>query len=136
VSELAVNGRCHCGKITYRAVVDSEAAWVCHCEDCQVMTGSAYRANIFSKPGTFELLSGSPKIYIKTADSGNRRSQAFCGECGTPIYSASPENTSVYGLRIGSLAERRQIKIVRQIWCDSALGWATDLTSVASVPRQ
>ena len=37
--------------------------------------------------GTFKLLKGEPKIYIKTAESGNKRAQAFCPECGTPVES-------------------------------------------------
>jgi hypothetical protein len=31
------------------------------------------------------LLSGTPKTYVKTAESGNKRLHAFCGSCGTPI---------------------------------------------------
>ena len=33
--------------------------------------------------------SGTPKIYIKTAESGNKRAHAFCPGCGTPIYAAA-----------------------------------------------
>ena len=43
-----------------------------------------------SLPGTFVLPSGTSKIYIKTAESGNQRAHAFCPECGTPIYAAAP----------------------------------------------
>jgi hypothetical protein len=43
-----------------------------------------------SLPGTFVLPSGTSKIYIKTAESGNKRAHAFCPECGTPIYAAAP----------------------------------------------
>jgi hypothetical protein len=56
-----------------------------HCTDCQKLTGTAFRAAIASLPGTFVLKSGTPKIYIKTAESGNKRAHAFCPECGTPI---------------------------------------------------
>jgi hypothetical protein len=38
------------------------------------------------------MLSGMPKTYIKTAESGNKRLHAFCGTCGTPIYSSAVEN--------------------------------------------
>ena len=35
---------------------------------------------------------GETKSYVKVADSGNRRAQVFCPECGTPLYATAPEN--------------------------------------------
>ena len=29
------------------------------------------------------LLSGEPKVYVKVGESGNRREQTFCADCGT-----------------------------------------------------
>lgn len=87
---MKVTGGCHCGHIKYEAEVDPATVRVCHCTDCQKLSGTAFRANIASLPGTFVLTSGTPKIYTKTAESGNQRAHAFCPECGTPIYSAAP----------------------------------------------
>ena len=106
---MKVTGGCHCGHITYEAEVDPATVRVCHCTDCQKLTGTAFRANISSLPGTFRLKTGTPKIYIKTAESGNKRAHGFCPECGTPIYATSPEpNPSTYGLRVGGIDQRAQ----------------------------
>ena len=86
---MKVTGGCHCGGITYEAEVAPATIRVCHCTDCQKLTGTAFRATIASLPGTFVLKSGTPKIYIKTAESGNKRGHGFCPDCGTPIYSAA-----------------------------------------------
>ena len=43
---MKIEGGCHCGNITYRAEVDPNTVGICHCTDCQTLTGSAYRANI------------------------------------------------------------------------------------------
>ena len=75
---MKVTGHCHCGHITYEAEVDPATVRVCHCTDCQKLTGTAFRAAIASLPGTFVLKSGTPKIYIKTAESGSKRAHAFC----------------------------------------------------------
>src|SRR5882672_12352674 len=88
--EMKVSGRCHCGQISFEAEVDPATVRVCHCADCQKLTGTAFRAAIASLPGTFVLKSGTPKIYLKTAESGSKRAHAFCPECGTPIYAAAP----------------------------------------------
>jgi hypothetical protein len=135
---MKVTGGCHCGNIAYDAEVDPATVRVCHCTDCQRLTGTVFRASITSLPGTFALKSGTPKVYIKTAESGNKRAHAFCPECGTPIYSAPLEpNPSSYSLRVGGIDQRAEFAPpVRQSWCRSALPWATDLTRVARAQRQ
>jgi hypothetical protein len=134
---MHVNGRCHCGHISFTAEVDATQVRVCHCTDCQTLTGTAFRTNVPSLPGTFTLTGGTPKIYIKTAESGNQRAHAFCPECGTPIYATAPgPNPQSYGLRIGTLDRRAELRPARQGWCRSALPWAMDLTQVERFERQ
>jgi hypothetical protein len=135
---VKVTGQCHCGSIAYEAEVDPNTIRVCHCTDCQRLTGTAFRAGIASLPDTFVLKRGMPKIYIKTAESGNKRAHAFCPDCGTPLYSTSPEpNPRSYGLRFGGIDQRAQFAPpARQIWCRSALPWSMDLQEVERVERQ
>jgi hypothetical protein len=133
---MKVEGGCHCGAIVYEAEVDPETARICHCTDCQTLTGSAFRVNVPAPADRFRLTRGAPKIYIKTADSGNRRAHAFCGDCGGPIYAAAPENTTSYSLRVGALKQRALIdKPKQQIFCASALPWSMNLDGVAKSPR-
>ena len=82
---MKIDGRCHCGYLTYEAEVDPEKVMICNCTDCQSLSGSAYRTVAFTRPGTFRFLSGEPRVYVKTGDSGARRPQAFCPTCGSPI---------------------------------------------------
>ena len=135
---MKVTGGCHCGRITYEAEVDPGAVRICHCTDCQRLTGTVFRAAIPSLPKTFVLKSGTPKSYIKTAESGKQRVHAFCPECGTPIYATSPEPApSIYGLRFGGIDQRHQLAPpTRQQWCRSALPWSMDLTKIERVERQ
>jgi hypothetical protein len=76
------------------------------------------------------------KVYIKTAESGNKRAHAFCPNCGTPIYAAAPHDTQTYGLRVGTLKQRAQLRPSRQIWFRSAQPWVTDIRDVRPVERQ
>jgi hypothetical protein len=135
---MKVTGGCHCRQITYEAEVDPTTVRVCHCTDCQRLSGTAFRTNISSLPGTFVLKSGTPKIYIKTAESGNKRAHAFCSERGAPIYAAAPEpNPSTVGLRVGGIDQRAQCEPpIRQGWCRSALPWSMDLRGVARADQQ
>ena len=135
---MKVTGGCHCGEITYEAEVDPATVRVCHCTYCQRLTGTAFRAGSASLPETFRLKSGTPKIYIKTAESGTKRAHGFCPECGTPIYSAAPEpDPSTYGLRVGGIDQRGLFAPpAQQIWCRSALPWSMDLQAVEKSDRQ
>lgn len=127
---MQIEGRCHCGKIAYEATVDPDAVGICHCTDCQTLSGSPYRVAIPAAATDFVLLRGEPKIYVKTAESGTKRAQAFCRDCGTPIYAAAPHDPSTYSLRIGAIIQRAALRPRRQIWCRSALPWSMDISAV------
>ena len=75
---MKIDGGCHCGYITYVAEIDPDTVGICHCTDCQTLSGSAFRTSVRAAKDAFSLRSGQPKIYVKTAESGNKRAQAFC----------------------------------------------------------
>ena len=133
---MKIDGACHCGNITFVAEIDPEKVSVCHCTDCQTFSGSAFRVVVRAPRDKFELRGGKPKTYIKTAESGVKRVQAFCPECGTSIYSTNVGEPEVFGLRIGTIRQRRELRPVRQQWCRSALGWVMDLRDLPQSAKQ
>ena len=133
---MHIDGGCHCGYISYEAEVDPDAVGICHCTDCQTLSGSAFRVTVRSNKGAFTLRSGQPKIYIKTAESGNRRAQAFCPECGTAIYATNADKPEVYGIRVGTVRQKAQLRPQRQGWCRSAQDWVMNLESLPKHPKQ
>ncbi|HEY2773023.1 MAG TPA: GFA family protein [Candidatus Binatia bacterium] len=130
---MKVDGRCHCGAITYEAEVDPQRVGICHCSDCQNLTGSVYRVTVQAPKDGFRILAGTPKIYVKTADSGNKRAHAFCPDCGTPVYASAVENPPAYSLRVGCLAQRAVLAPKAQQWNRSALPWSSDIRDVPRV---
>jgi hypothetical protein len=133
---MKVTGRCHCGSIRYEAELDPAQVAICHCADCQMLSGSPYRVSARVPAATFKLLSGEPKSYVKTAESGSKRSHAFCPNCGTPVHSSDPGNITTYSLRVGCLDKRADLPPRRQIWCKSAMPWSRDLAEVPGVDKQ
>jgi hypothetical protein len=130
---MKVDGRCLCGAITYEAEVEPGTIQLCHCEDCQMQTGSAFRANVPAPAHTFKLLTGEPHRYFKTVSNGSKRVHAFCGNCGGPVYSAAAENPQSYTLRIGALKQKHELGVPRrQIWAKREFDW---LKSIDHVPK-
>jgi len=133
---MHVTGRCHCGHITYEAEVDPALVAACHCTDCQTLSGSPYRVSVRAPAAKFNLTAGTPKVYVKTADSGNRRVHAFCGDCGAPVYSCATSDPPFYSLRVGCLQQRAELPPRHQIWCRSAMPWSESLGGIARIERQ
>lgn len=132
---MQVSGSCHCGSIHFTADTDPSKVMVCHCTDCQRLTGSAFRVVVPAPMASFKL-HGEPKRYVKVGESGARRTQAFCPECGSPLYAVALDKPSHVSLRVGTLDQRAQFLPYLQIWERSALSWAKDLSSVPGCEKQ
>jgi hypothetical protein len=127
---MQIDGGCFCRYITFEAEIDAETIGVCHCTDCQILSGSPYRVVVLTTSGGFRLLSGTPTIYVRTAASGTKRAQAFCPKCGTPVWGSALENPQIYNLRVGTIRQRASLQPRRQLWCVSEIEWAKDLSPI------
>lgn len=130
---MKVDGTCFCGYLTFEAEVDPATVELCHCRDCQILSSSAFRIVVPALPGSFRQLTGTPTVYIKTAESGHRRNLAFCPKCGTAIYSAPADGDSHYfGLRVGALRQGLELVPHAQSWHWSALPWLGNLDALVT----
>jgi hypothetical protein len=132
IERLRIKGRCHCGKTGYEAEINPDNVIICHCTDCQAISGAPYRANVPVLIANFKP-HGAPKTYVKTADSGRRVVLTFCGDCGSALYSSRLEEPAVYNLRLGAVKERAQLVPKSQGFCQSAMPWAMDLHAIPQV---
>ena len=127
---MHISGKCHCGAISFKASVDPMRVLACHCSDCQTFSGASFRA-VLPVPAENITISGAVKNYVKVAESGNRRTQAFCPECGTQLYATEGEGEpKVLNLRLGCVEQRDQLPPVAQIWGTSAMPWLEELSAV------
>ena len=132
---MRIDGGCHCGNVTYEAEGDPEEVSICHCTDCQILTGSAYRLTVHASRDRFRLTGNAPKLYTRIADSGSRRLQYFCPECGTPTHATGEgEAADQCTIRWGGIRQRRELAPKRQIWCRSALPWINDIAALPGKP--
>ena len=132
---MKIDGGCHCGKITYTAEVDPEKVGICHCTDCQTLSGTAFRVSVAASKERF-FLTGEPKIYVKTAESGAKRAQGFCPECCTPIYATAASDPLIFNIRVGTVRQRDVLRPKAQGWYRSARDWVNDLSSIKQFAKQ
>lgn len=133
---MRIDGQCHCGHVKYEAEIDPARVTICHCTDCQRLTGSAYRVTAVTDTSKIRLTASPPKLYTKYGDNGRPRLQYFCPECGSPLFTTGEgEAADVTGIRVGTINQRRELKPSRQIWCRSALPWINDLGSMPGVEQ-
>jgi hypothetical protein len=135
-ADMHIDGQCHCGHVTYEAAVDPTKVSICHCTDCQTLTGSPYRVTAVCSDGDVRLTGKAPKIYAKTGDNGRVRYQHFCSECGSPLFTSGEGGPDDWGVRWGSIRQRAQLRPKRQIWCGSAAPWINDLKELPGLPAE
>lgn len=128
---MRVDGGCHCGHIRYEAEIEADRVIICHCTDCQTLSGSAFRVVVQTAPGKFCLLTGEPKIYKKVAESGAARELGFCPECGTPIFSRPVGgHAPALALRVGTITQRNELIPRDQYWSRSRQSWVDGLGNI------
>ena len=131
---MRITGGCFCKKIRYTANIDPKTVTICHCTDCQINSGTAYGVVVGVTNGEFILEDGELTYFEKTADSGARRSLAFCSTCGTRIYAKPADGKpGRFGIRVGTVDQRESLIPRQQAWLNSALDWVTDLTNLKKI---
>jgi hypothetical protein len=134
---MKIDGQCHCGAIAYEAVIDVKAVFICHCEDCQSFSGAPFRVRILAPPDRFTLTRGTPRTYVKVAESGATRVMHFCGDCGTHIHGTDVEDDSLpVSISGGTARQKAEITPVVQAWCQSRLPWLSELEEIQRLEKQ
>lgn len=132
---MKIEGACHCGAISYEAQVDPANSIICHCTDCQTISGAPYRVNVPVAAAKLDLR-GTPTRYVKIGGSGEEVITAFCGTCGAGLYSHKGETPKFLFLRVGAMKQRADLPPRFQGFCSSAVPWSSDISQVPVAPSQ
>ena len=133
---MKIDGQCHCGAIAYEAELDPAKVGLCHCTDCQSLSASAFRTVAVVSADTFQLTKGTPKEYVKIAESGNPRVQAFCSDCGSALYACDVGGSpQAYNLRAGTIRQRDELTPKFEFFRSSAAPWMPELPDTAKFDK-
>jgi hypothetical protein len=135
---MNITGSCFCGDIRYEADLDGKLIGICHCRDCQILSGSAYRTSGTTSMESFRFTQGEPTYFEKTADTGSVRSMAFCGRCGSHLCSMPMDDSNGWGfvsVRIATSDQFEQLTPVAEIFCQSRVAWLEPIAGLVQFPR-
>jgi hypothetical protein len=110
-------GGCFCGAARYVAVGPPINVRVCHCQDCQRLTGTAFFARaLYAADAVFVtgLLAG-----YKSSDDLIRK---FCPRCGSQLF-AQRLSKSTIGIGLGSFDDANGLRPSEHIWVSDKQEW-------------
>jgi hypothetical protein len=70
-----------------------------HCTWCQRRTGTAASPSAAVKAETFRIVGGEDRVRRWNAGDGNDK--AFCGACGSALFSENPDDREIIFVRMG-----------------------------------
>jgi len=97
-----LTGACLCGGVRFEVTEPLVSASYCHCTRCQRRTGTAASAQGRVAPGSLRVTSGEELIRAYDPGEGGFL-KLFCSQCGSALWSRSPEDPEVMSVRLGVL---------------------------------
>jgi hypothetical protein len=91
---------------------------LCHCTECRRWAGHAWPATA-ARFDELEFAQDRGLRWIDSPDSEHDARRGFCGECGSSLFWQVPGSRMV-SIAAGCLDEPTGIRMVKQIWVDSA----------------
>ena len=120
---LPVQGGCQCGSIRYQINEMPLTLYACHCSECQRQSASGFGMSMPTPKSGFQLLKGAPKYWVRSSDSGNKVSCAFCPDCGTRLYHLPSRDKEIINIKPGTLDDTKWLSPVGHVWISSAQPW-------------
>lgn len=99
---MKITGGCYCGKVRYEAEGEPIMRALCHCRECQYISGGGANVALAMPMSGFRYTSGEPKDFERS-DLESPVKRQFCPDCGTSLASLPPVLPDVIILKVGTL---------------------------------
>ncbi len=126
-----LTGGCTCGAVRYRSDAEPRFSFHCQYRQCQLMTGGGHASPMRVGADTLEV-EGDLSVFARQSGSGNRRTNAFCPVCTSPVMTASDAYPEVRFVRAGTLDEPARFVPQRAVHGEGRQPWDHIDTGLAS----
>jgi hypothetical protein len=104
--------------VQYAAIGDPINVRVCHCQDCQRLTGSAFFARALY-PRTAVSISGA----LAECDSSEDLIRKFCPHCGSQIFAQRRSKPDAIAIGLGSFDDLKGLEPSEHVWVSDKQEW-------------
>lgn len=123
-----LKGSCLCGKVTFEVANAFDKMFLCSCEQCRQITGSAFASNLFTAAEGFSWLSGGSEI-VTFKLPGHDISKSFCPACGSGVPWSSGDGTKMI-VPAGSLQGEPKVADMFRIFVAEQPSWSSHFDQV------
>ncbi|MCB1703526.1 MAG: GFA family protein [Halioglobus sp.] len=104
---MKVTGGCYCKKIRYEAEGEPLMRGLCHCRECQYISGGGANVAMAMPLAGFRYTQGEPKSFSRS-DLETPVRREFCPDCGTSLTSRPPGFDDMVILKVGTMDDPAQ----------------------------
>lgn len=108
-----------CGAIRYRLLEDPLSLHVCHCNDCQTITGTAFILSMIVSRSSLEVVQG-PSTWTGFEKARGPEINRCCTQCCTRLWSEAADHIV---LRPGTLDDISWLMPVAHMWTIRKQPW-------------
>ena len=121
-----ISGSCLCGQVRFSLHNQFSSFHLCHCTQCQKITGSAHASNLFTTVDNIQWLSGIEHI-LRYDHPTRDFTKVFCTQCGCGLPFVTKSSKALI-VPAGSLDDEPNVQAndnifwsERPAWYDSGL---------------
>ncbi|MEZ5557972.1 MAG: GFA family protein [Pseudomonadales bacterium] len=116
-------GGCACGEVRFAFYGPIRSQVACHCRSCQYASGGGPAYVAAATRAEFRVTRGSPREHMTLSEEGNAVTRAFCGTCGSPLFSWSEATPEMIGIKVGALDDPARFRPRYELWTSEAQRW-------------
>jgi hypothetical protein len=129
-------GGCQCGSVRYEISGRPVALYVCHCHECQKQSASAFGITYTIGRDDLHLKCGTVKVWSRAADSGRTVRCLFCPDCGSRLWHEYSGDSTLIGIKGGSLDDPIDLQTATHIWTSRKLPGVVIPEGAAQFPKE
>lgn len=130
-----VSGGCLCGAVRYECNAEPLGTAICHCTQCQNVSGSAFSVNVVVPAPSLTWQGQSLASYADKGESGKPLSRKFCRNCGSSLATETEALPGAIIIKAGTLDDKSWLKPNYHLWTNSAQPWVRIEPGATTFPK-
>ena len=115
--------QCSCGALRVEVEGEPGAVVLCHCTECQCLTGSVFGVGAYF-PADKVKCTGANTAYTRVME-GRKFTSHFCPTCGTSLYWEAELVPGAIGVAVGGFRDSNFPRPTRAVWEEKRHHWVT-----------